>query len=94
MVKANFPRKVNKKLAARFRRKKNKHRTKRSKLVRNYECPACNNSSVVEVKEGNYVWAKCNYCHLSGEMNKFADAYIFMECDVYCTLVDAYHDSK
>ena len=95
MVKSNLPRKVRNKLAARFKkRNKNNRRTKRSNLIKNYKCPACNCASVVEVKEGRYVWAKCKSCELSGELYKFADAYIFEECDVFCTLVDVYHDTK
>ena len=95
MVKSKLPRKVSNILAARIKkRKKNNRRSKRSNLVRNYKCPACKHSSVVEVKEGRYVWAKCNSCLLTGEIYKFIDAYIFEECDVFCTLVDAYHDIK
>ena len=53
-------------------------------------CPKCSSQTLKEVKQNNYVWAKCTSCGCNNDGDeRVMDTHLTEHYDVYSTIVDA-----
>lgn len=75
--------------------KKVAHTTKdkrylRANKIKMMTCPKCSSQTLKEVKQNNYVWAKCTSCGCNNDGDeRVMDTHLTEHYDVYSTIVDA-----